>query len=82
MLKHGILMKINHLYRMVFDIFSSLPYTFIFENINLGEIDDADNITKNIQNAKIIRLLRLLKFIKIIRLLKMVKLKSVINKVS
>ncbi len=71
---------------MVFDIFSSLPYTFIFENISIqtnitSEAGGSQITEEDVKKGKALRLLRLMKFIKIIRLLKMVKLKSVLNKV-
>jgi len=66
---------------MVFDIFSSLPYSFIFDNIEVSN-ENGVSLQSDVQKAKVLRLFRLLKFIKIVRLLKMVKLKSVLNKVN
>jgi hypothetical protein len=61
-----------------FDIISSFPYSFLFDNL-----EDTITLSTTAKSApKLLKIIRLVKFLKILRLLKMVKLKSVFNKIE
>jgi hypothetical protein len=59
-----------------FDLISSFPYSFLFDNL-----EETLTLSATAKNApRLLKVIRLIKFVKILRLLKMVKLKSIFNK--